>query len=55
MAVIGFDPVEYTVDEDEGVVEFMIRLISGTISKNVEIEFFTNDSSAEGEDFELLL
>ena len=48
VAVIGFEPADYTVDESAGTVNFTITLISGTISKDVLVEFFTNDSTAAG-------
>ena len=47
--VIGFDPAEYMIREDGGEVAFMVRLINGTLTKPVVVEFFTTDGTAGGE------
>lgn len=48
--VIGFIPESYTVGESVGFSNFMIEIISGVPSSNIEVvvEFFTEDGSAEG-------
>ena len=47
-AVIGFDPVSYTVNEGAGTVTFTVRVISGQLRRPVEIGFSTADGTALG-------
>ena len=48
VVIIGFVPDEYQVNEAEGVVTFRIELITGVLDKDLVVEFFTEDGSAEG-------
>ena len=45
--VIGFSPVNYTVTEG-GSVTFNVEILSGTLTENAAIEFFTTDDTATG-------
>ncbi len=45
--VIGFDPVTYSVIEG-GIVNFEVKILSGTLTKDIEVEFFTSDGDAAG-------
>ena len=47
--MIGFNPAEYMIREDGGEIAFMVRLINGTLTKPVVVEFFTTDGTAGGE------
>lgn len=47
---IGFDPDSYTVNEGAGTVTLTARVISGSLERDVEIEFSTADDTAMGED-----
>ena len=45
--VIGFDPFDYTVLEDAGVVDVTIRLIAGSlVGSSVGANIFSTDGSA---------
>ena len=46
--IFGFNPNTYTIDESEEKIVFIVSLVSGVLLRNVEIEFFTEDGSAEG-------
>ena len=50
VVIIGFVPDTYQVHEAEGVVTFMIELITRVLDKYIVVEFFTEDGSAEGWD-----
>ncbi len=45
--VIGFHPVTYSVIEG-GIVNFEVRILSSTLTKDIEVEFFTSDGDAAG-------
>lgn len=45
----GFVPDTYTVSENERWVVFSVSLVSGILTKEVVIEFFTEDGSGSGE------
>jgi hypothetical protein len=47
---IGFNPDSYTVNEGAGTVTLTARVISGSLERDVEIEFSTADDTAMGED-----
>ena len=44
--VVGFDPTEYEVDEDDGSVTLTVRLISGVLERNVTVFFQTGPGTA---------
>ena len=44
--VVGFDPTEYEVDEDDGSVTLTVRLISGVLERNVTVFFQTGSGTA---------
>ena len=46
--MIGFQPDQYTVDEDAGSVNFTVVVIDGELGFDVVVEFFTEDGSAQG-------
>ena len=43
---IGFDPDEYTVNESDGSVIMMVRLISGVLEREVVVDFETTPGTA---------
>ena len=43
---IGFLPVDYTVNENEGSVTLIVQLLNGELARNVEVELSTGDSTA---------
>ena len=43
---IGFDPDDYTVNEADGSVSLMVRLISGVLEREVVVDFQTTPGSA---------
>ena len=43
---IGFDPEEYAVRETDGQAVLMVRLISGTLERDVTVLFETSPGSA---------
>jgi hypothetical protein len=45
-ARIGFERTEYVVDEEDGSVTVVVRVLDGTLSGDVEVEFNTIDGSA---------
>jgi hypothetical protein len=45
-ARIGFERTEYVVDEEDGSVTVVVRVLDGTLSGDVEVEFTTADGSA---------
>lgn len=49
--MIGFEPSEETVAEDDGTVELCARLLSEnpTLEREVVVSFSTQDGEAEGE------
>ena len=48
VVVIGFQPDQYTVDEDAGSVNFTVLVIDGQLGSDVVVVFFTEDGSAQG-------
>ena len=46
--IFGFVPSAISVNESEGLVVFNVQLISGILSREIVIEFFSEDGSAEG-------
>ena len=44
--VVGFDPTEYEVDEDDGSVTLTVHLISGVLERNVTVFFQTGPGNA---------
>ena len=46
--VIGFSPVQFTVNESAGAVNFTIGILSGTLSLDVVVKFYTESITAEG-------
>ena len=49
VATIGFEPVEYSILEGEGMqVFFIFRVLSGNIDFPVNVLFFTSSGSAQG-------
>ena len=51
--VIGFVPDSYTVNENEGSVTLTVRVISGTLDRDVEVVFFTQNDQALGKDYSM--
>ena len=45
--VIGFGPETYSVIEG-GIVNFEVKIFYGTLTKDIEVEFFTSDGDAAG-------
>ena len=43
---IGFDPESYIVGEADGSATLTVRLISGTLERNVTVFFETNPGTA---------
>ena len=43
---IGFDPEDYVVRETDGQAVLMVRLISGTLDRDVTVFFETSPGSA---------
>ena len=46
---IGFRPQNYTVNEEDYSVTFIILLISGTMERDVTVPFFTSSGTATEE------
>ena len=46
--IFGFVPDAYSIDESGQQVIFNVTLVMGTLVRDVEIEFFTEDGSALG-------
>ena len=46
VVTIGFDPDDYTVNETDGSVTLMVRLISGVLERDVIVNFETTPGSA---------
>ena len=44
--VIGFEEVEYEVDEDDGSVSVVVTVIEGTLSEPVSVRLTTEDNTA---------
>ena len=50
--VIGFDPVPYSVDENDGSVVLTVKLLSGTLTETVVVNYETMGGSAiAGKDY----
>lgn len=45
---IGFEPTEYSVDEEARVVTFVVKVLAGSLMRSVEVEFSTSDGNAIG-------
>ena len=43
---IGFLETRYTVDEDDGTVNLLVGLISGNLTKDIVVRFYTEDGTA---------
>ena len=43
---IGFDPDQYSVNEDDGSVSLTVRVLAGELARAVSVNFFTVDGSA---------
>jgi hypothetical protein len=43
---IGFDPADYTVNEADGSVTLMVRLLNGVLEREVVVDFETTPGSA---------
>ena len=43
---IGFLPVNYTVNENEGSVTLSVQLLNGELARDVEVELSTGDGTA---------
>ena len=46
--VIGFQATHFTVHESAGAVNFTIGILSGTLSLDVVVQFYTESITAEG-------
>ena len=46
MATVGFMPTEYSVEENNGPIEFSFGVLVGELDFSVELEFFTSDGTA---------
>ena len=52
MVVIGFDPDMYTVDEGAGTIELTVKVLSGSLGRDVTLTYETMDGTAVvGEDY----
>ena len=40
---VGFDPLEYVVSENDGNITLNVRLLSGTLERDIVIDFNTPD------------
>ena len=50
--VIGFDPDMYTVNEGDGTVELTVKVLAGSLTRDVTLNYETMDGSATaGEDY----
>ena len=47
---IGFLETIYTADEDDGTVELLVGIISGEVTKDIVVRFYTEDRTAVGKD-----
>ena len=45
---IGFGRSSYTIDESDGGVMFMVHVTNGSLSRPVQVDFFTEDGTANG-------
>ena len=50
-AQIGFDPDSYTVNEEDGSVTLTVRVIKGSLAREVQVGFMTENDEALGEDY----
>ena len=46
MAMIGFNPVEYSINETARTVFFEFEVLEGNITFDVNVLFYTSDGSA---------
>ena len=54
--VIGFDPDTYTVNEDAGTVELTVKVLAGSLTRDVTLTYDTMDGTATaGEDYTAVL
>ena len=44
--IIGFQPVDYPVNENGGTVTLTIQLLGGELARSVEVDFTTEDGTA---------
>lgn len=44
--IIGFDPVRYNIDENGGFVVLTVRILSGVLAGQVNVQLNTKDGSA---------
>ena len=51
MGTIGFDLDLYTINEDGSGVTLTVRVISGTLTRDVPIIFSTRNDQALGKDY----
>ena len=52
MVVIGFDPDTYTVDEGAGTVRLTVKVLSGSLGRDITLNYRTVDGTATaGEDY----
>ena len=54
---VGFVPVDYTVNEVDGLVNLGVSLLSGTLEREVTVQFSTSSGTAtiDGMDATLIL
>ena len=45
---IGFTSTSYSIEESAGSVTFIVSVLTGTLSRLVEVGFSTDDGSATG-------
>ena len=43
---IGFRPVDYTVNENQGMVTISVQVLDGLLARSVEVDFATEDGTA---------
>ena len=43
---IGFDPAEYAVNETDGSVSLIVRVLAGQLARTVSVDFLTQDGTA---------
>ena len=48
MVVIGFEPINYNVRENDGNAVVTVKVLSGSLSESVSVTLTTNDGSAGG-------
>lgn len=48
MALFGFDPLTYSVDESDGTVTLTVELQIGNLDRDVELDLTASDGTAIG-------